>query len=205
MTALVAIVTVLSGQFGDFQVKVIITTSVISAASICVMSCAAFIEKRGMNPFCFLGIISALAAAALLIFGVWNETDSDQYWKSAITVSIIAIALAQIFLLLLPNLAGKYRWTQVLFVFFISILAVQIIYALWAEVDNDIYYRGVIVVAILVVMMTLIIPVCSKLQGKQDGPADRLILRKTADGIYIDQLGRKLRITEIQAEENQTS
>ena len=46
LTAAVAVVSVLSGDFGETQVKVLLTTLTISAASMCAMACAAFIEKR---------------------------------------------------------------------------------------------------------------------------------------------------------------
>ena len=46
LTAVIAIISVLAGQFGELQWKILGTTFTISAASICSMSCAAFIEKK---------------------------------------------------------------------------------------------------------------------------------------------------------------
>jgi len=198
LTALIAVFSILSHQFGDTQLKVIFTTLTISGTSICAMCCAAFIEKKGMNVFCWIGISSAVAAAALTIFGIWMEIEKDDYWKTAGTLIVAAVAFAQTFLLLIPDLAAAHRWTRSVFILFITILALQIIYAVWAEVDKDEYYRGIAVVSILVVLMTLVIPICSKLSGQEKEKPERLVLWPGADGIYTDQSGRKFQVTEIQ-------
>ena len=200
LTALIAIFCVVSHDFGEIQIKVVLTTLTISGASICAMCCAAFIEKRGMNPFCYVGILSSLAAAILVIVGIWNENNSDVYWKATVTLIIIAGASAHTFLLLIPTLSAKQQWLQILFILFIGILAAQFIYAAWDELDNPDYYRWVAVVAILVGLLTLVIPICSKLRGKEEALTGRLILRKIGDNIYVDQSGRQLRVTEVEGE-----
>jgi hypothetical protein len=49
LTALVAIGSVLSREFGETQLKVLATTFSITAGSICAMACVAFIERRERN------------------------------------------------------------------------------------------------------------------------------------------------------------
>ena len=61
LTAAIAILSVLTGEFGAFQVKVLATTMTISAASICAMSCAAFIEIRRKKVLGTIGIGFALS------------------------------------------------------------------------------------------------------------------------------------------------
>ena len=56
LTAVVAIISVLSGDFGELQGKILITCSAVSAASICSMSCAAFIEKKRLVKTGLTGI-----------------------------------------------------------------------------------------------------------------------------------------------------
>jgi len=95
LTALVAIFCVFVGNFGEFELKVLATTFAISAASICSMSCAAFIEIRKKKELGYLGITFSGIAALLAIFGLWTEIDREVYWKITFTFIVLSISLAQ--------------------------------------------------------------------------------------------------------------
>ncbi|MCF7975428.1 MAG: hypothetical protein K9N55_16545, partial [Phycisphaerae bacterium] len=110
LTALIAIISVLSGEFGKIQFKVLATTFSISAASICSMSCAAFMEKRKRTGLGLTGILLCAVGAVLVIVGLWPEIDSEVYWKTTVTVIVAAIALAHAFLLSLPDLDDRHTW-----------------------------------------------------------------------------------------------
>jgi len=199
ITALIAIVAVLSGDFGETQLKVLGTTFAISTASICAMSCAAFIEKHGKNIFGFAGIIFAIASSALSIAGMWAEISGADFWKTTVVLIISAVSIAYALLLLIPNLAENHQWTQTVTVICIAILALELIAAVCAEIDNTGFYRLVAVTSIVTVLMTLVVPICLKLRGKVPADhLDHLVLRKVADDIYTDQSGRRLRVTEIE-------
>lgn len=76
------------------------------------------------------------------------------------------------------------------------------------------YYRFMAVVSVLVVLMTLVIPICTRLGAPAaeapEAPAhvaqrcdplpERLVLRQVAGAVFADQAGRRYRVTEIQAE-----
>jgi FtsH-binding integral membrane protein len=83
LTALIAIFSVLSHEFGETQIKVLATTFTVSAASICAMSCAAFIEKKETNRFGIIGMLFAGIAAAMTIIGIWGEISTEGYWKTS--------------------------------------------------------------------------------------------------------------------------
>jgi hypothetical protein len=209
LTAVIAIFSVLVGQFNETQLKVLATTFTISAASICAMSCAAFIEKRQSNLAGTLGIIFAAVAAILTITGVWSETGSDTFWKSTGSLIVISVALAHALLLLLPNLSANHKWTQIAAVISIVILAALIIFLIWRSnfnKDEEFYFRLLGVASIVVVLFTLIIPICAKLGGKQTkrihppNLSEHLTLNKIADEIYADEFGRKFQVTEIKSD-----
>ena len=90
LTALIAIVSVLSGTFGDIQWKILGTTFTISAASICSMACAAFMEKKKQVPVGMAGIALCVITAALVIIGMWPEINCDEYWKVTSTCGVVA-------------------------------------------------------------------------------------------------------------------
>ncbi len=213
MTALVAILSVLSRNFGEPQIKVLATTFSIAGGSICAMACAGFIERKGGKAVGIVGILAASVAAPLVIIGVWGDIHEHEYWKTTETFIVLSIALAQVCLLHSPNLAASYRWTQPVSAILIGLLALQISVAVWGEIKDEGYYRFMAALSVLVVLATLVVPICSRLGAKADegrpkqGPdigevahvPEQLVLHRLSGAIFADQLGRRYEVTEIQA------
>ncbi len=197
LTAIIAIISVLSGEFGEIQMKVLATSLTISAASICSMSCAAFIEKKSPKELGMSGILLSVIAAGLLIAGVWLQPHSDEYWKTAVTFVIAAVAFAHGFLLVLPTLDAAQKWVQRVSTVCIGLLALQIAVAVWGEVQNEGYYRALAVVAILVGLETLAIPMLMKLRKGDVQEKQTLVLEKLEGDMYIDATGRQYQLKEI--------
>ena len=211
-SAAVAILCVLNGEFGEFEIKVLITTFSISGASICSMSCAAFIEKRRNVSLGGLGILFSSMAALMIIFGAWFEVGWDGYWKTTVTFVVFGVAMAHAFLLRLPDLDWQHQWTQMVSSISIGILSLQIVGALWGEIDEEAYYRMVAVVSIVVVLLTMVIPILMKMRKGEAGEADllgaadagggeRLVLVKREDGTYGDEGGGVYRVERVGGEE----
>src|SRR5262245_13976448 len=211
LTALVAIVSVLSGEFGKTQIKVLITTCSISAASICAMSCAAFLERKKAKAVGGTGILIASVSALLVIAGTWGEIPEEDYWRATATLVVLSVCFAHGCLLCLPSLAARYRWTQIASTILITLLAVQIIVAIWGKIDNEGFYRFLAALSVLVVLITLVIPICSRLGASAGEPAtadspaatptdqvpEKLVLRKISAGVFADESGRTFQVAEI--------
>ncbi len=214
LTALVAIFSVLNTEFGQTQLKVLLTTFSISAGSICAMSCAGFIERGGTKAAGIAGILAASLAVVLVMVGVWGEVKESDYWKATVTSIVVSAAFAHGCLLRLPNLGASYGWTQTVSAFLIGLLALQIILAVLGEIKGEGYYRLMAALSVLVVLITLVIPICSRLDAKADqAPADRgqapecldhfpdrVLLRRVSGALYADQAGRCFKLTEIEPE-----
>ena len=198
LTAIVAIISVLSGEFGELQGKILVTCSAVSAASICSMSCAAFIEKTKLVQVGLAGICFAIVAAILLILGIWVEIKGDAYWKTMFTFAVGAISLAYAFLLSLARLDDRQRWIQWMFCISVGVLALQIIIGLWAELHSEGYTRALAVVAILIGLQTLAIPILSKMRRDNGGQPEQLVLERVSGNIFRDATGKKYRLQEIQ-------
>ncbi len=205
ITAVIAIITVLAGDFGELQLKILATTFMISAASICSMSCAAFIEKRKLASVGLAGIVLSAVGAFLVIAGLWGEVDSERYWKTTVTFLVCSVAAAHAFLLVIPRLDGRHVWVQVVSVASIGILAVQIIAAVWSEIDEENYYRMLTVVAILVGLETLVVPILMKLRKGSGEKAKPLILENIDGEMYRDSAGKIYKVTEIPAEKSDSA
>jgi hypothetical protein len=197
LTALIAIVSVLRGDFGSFQVKILATCFTISAASIGSMACAAFIEKRKKPGLGLAGIFLSISAAVLVIVGIWPEIESDEYWKTVMTCVTFAVALAHAFLLALPTLDRKQQCVQVASSVSIGVLALLIVAALWGEIDGEGYFRLLAVVSILVGLETLVVPILMKLR-KGDGPERQALHLESVGGdLYKDASGTVYRVQEV--------
>jgi hypothetical protein len=197
LSALIAIGTLLSGNFGETQIKVILTTLTISGASICAMACSAFIERRGGSGVGVIGIVCAVIAAGLAIGGIWGEAGNDGYWKTTITTIIISAALAHSLLLFIPVLPLPYRWSQGVLAFAVAVLASLIIVAMWGEISDAGYYRLMGVAAVFVVLLTLIVPICSRLGPTAQHKTTDLTLRQEDGDVYRDTSGQLYRVTKI--------
>jgi hypothetical membrane protein len=201
LTGVIAIISVLSGEFGKLQGKILATCFTVSAASICSMACAAFVEKKRHVRLGLAGIFLSIVSAVLVIVGIWPEIEREEYWKSTGTFTVAAIAFAYAFLLLLPELDVKNKWVQRVFSVSVGLLALQIVVAIWSETDAEGYFRVLAVVAIVVGLETLAIPIITKLQKGSEGQREKLVLEKLAGDTYRDSTGRKYQLKEVHSEQ----
>ncbi|WP_309387759.1 hypothetical protein [Cerasicoccus frondis] len=208
LTALLGIVTVLSGEFGEVQLKIMGTTFSISAASICAMACAAFVEKKHLPALGWTGVAINFLAAAMLIFAMWTEQGDDVFWKSTITLIVVGLGLSHSLLLQLPKLSEEMDWVQPVAAGVVAILALMVCAAFWGEIDNEGFYRVLAVVSIVVVLFTLVIPILMKLaKPKTDAtvnvetaaatPTNALVLTPLEGDYYQDAKGAKYRVERV--------
>ena len=162
-SAVLGIIIVLAGSFSDLQIRIILTTLTISAASICALAAGALWESR-RNMFLSLpGAILALLAAALLIAGIWTEAKSDQFWKFTISVSLLAAATAHACLLALAKLARRFIWTRIAAFVAVYFLASLFIYIIYFQPKGDTGVRIIGATSIIVAALTILMPIFHRL------------------------------------------
>jgi hypothetical protein len=199
LTAVIAMVSVLMGKFGKLQEKILATTFTISAASICLMSCAAVIDKKKLVKLGLLGILLVVSAAIFAIAGIWSEINNSVLEKTMITLIVSAVAFAYAFLLVLPELDDRHKWVQPVTSVSIGILALQIIVAVWGDIENNWYLRFIAVVAIIVGLETMVIPILMKLRKVDGRESGKIVLERIDGDVYRDTAGRKFRLIELDA------
>lgn len=197
LTAAIAISFVLSGEFGEFQMKVLTTTFTISAVSICSMSSAALIEIRRQQLLGMVGIGTACVAGGFVIFGLWSRITDHDYWRTTATFITLGTAFAHLFLLLLPDLARPYQWVYWAAPVLIGTLALQILAALWEVADSDFFMRFISVNAILVALLTLVVPVLMRISKTTMSETELLVLKKQQGTIYTDGSGVRYRVVRV--------
>lgn len=190
LAAVVAIVCVLGGEFSVFHMKVLMTTFAISAASMCWMACAAFIEKRNMARLGLAGIALSVAAGLFASVGIWSDPNSEAYLKTTATLAVAAGAFAYAFLLLMADLDDGQKWVQLVSAGSIGILGGMVAVVIWGEFNEGLYCQILAAVAIIVVLETAVVPVLMKLRKGGGKKRELLMLERIEGGRYKDRAGR---------------
>lgn len=192
--ALLAIIAVLGGGFGEIQLKIILSSLALAGANVCGMSCAAYMQRRGRHPLPLAGIACAALAALLVIGGLWVESSDETFWKAAFSLVVVSVALSHACGLLIPRLAASHRPVQLAGVAGAALLAALILIPLWGEVTDSGYYRFLAVVVIITVLLSLIVPLLARMKPAATGsagPGDgrKLVLSPVPGGLYQDEAG----------------
>jgi hypothetical protein len=163
ISAVFGIVAILSGSFGAFQIRIILTTLTISAASICALASGALWEERDARFLPMAGVVLAVLAATLLIVGIWFEPEGEHFWKLAASLGVLAAATAHDCLLSLAKLAVRFIWARVLSFAAIYLLALLIIAAIYVEPEGDLGFKLIGATAIVVAALTIMTPIFHRL------------------------------------------
>lgn len=162
-SAVVGIIAIVAGQFGRTQAQILLTTLTISAASICALACGALWETGRARLIPFAGILLAIVDAALFIFGIWWESQSEAYWRFSASVGLMAAATAHTCLLALAKLAARFAWTRIAAFAAAYFLALLFIYLIYFTPKGDTPVRIIGVTSIVLAALTILTPVFHRL------------------------------------------
>jgi hypothetical protein len=84
--ALVAIVAVLTGNFGQTEEKIFATLAATFVAGSTVIAAVAFLARGASRPLGYVGLALAVFGYLLWAEQIWNEHTSDEYWRFLGTV-----------------------------------------------------------------------------------------------------------------------
>jgi hypothetical protein len=163
ISAALGIVAILTGNFGSFEIRIVLTTLTISAASICALASGALWEGRGQRVLPSAGIVLALLEAALLITGIWFEPHSEQFWKLTASIGVVAAATAHACLVSLAKLAQRFGWARVITLIAIYLLAFLIVVSIYIEPQGDLGFRLIGTTSIVVAALTIMMPIFHRL------------------------------------------
>lgn len=163
ISAALGIIAILTGNFGDFEIRIILTTLTISGASVGALASGALWEAQGKRELPLLGIVLAVAAALLLITGIWLDTLGVEYWKFTASTGVLAAATAHACLLSLAKLAPRFAWTRLLTLAAVYALAALVIMTIYFEPSSDLRLRLIGTVSIVVAALTIMTPIFHRL------------------------------------------
>jgi hypothetical protein len=192
VTAIIAIVALLVGDFADTELRVLATTGGFGLSSLIAMRGTALLDQR--RHIALGRAVIALSALSFLIelWILWLDDDNDLAWKSYVCSISIAVAAAQIAGMLGRRRATDPAWIPRL-VWAAGTTAVVAAAMGWAAAIGEIgragYYRVVGAVVVLNVFLVMLQPVLRRL-GKPgaaiEGSGRRFVL-VLADGSRIDR------------------
>lgn len=163
LSALLGIFAILSGTFGNFEARIILTTVTISAASVCALAAGALWESHDSRTLPRIAVALAAIAAAVIIIGIWARISDEEFWKFAASIGVLAIASAQACLISLARLAPRFAWTRTVTLIAIISLAAQIIFVLYGDVRDEGFFKALGANAILVAALTIMMPIFHRL------------------------------------------
>ena len=192
ISALIGIGVILFGNFGEFEVRVLLTTLTVTVTSILGLACGAYIETGRGRTMPFVGIVLSIVSAIMLFFVIWDVLDdSEIFIKSVVTTSLLAAACSHLSLLSIARLDKRFAWSRIAAFICVGLLSAILLFILWFEPEStsDVISRVIGVLSILIAAVTVITPVFHKLSASGLAVADL--------DAEIEQL--RSRITELEA------
>jgi len=176
LSALLGIYAILVRDFGDFEVRILLTSLVVIGVSILVMACGVAWEKRVLPPVPQSGAAVAIACGFFTVLGIWVDPNALEYWKFSGSLAIAASALAHSSLIALARLGPQFAWSRVASFVLAVLLAVTLIVVIWGELDDDGVFELIAVLAILFAAMSVAVPVFHRMSRMNEESAPAPIL-----------------------------
>ncbi len=188
LSAMFGIGVLLFGDFGNFEVRVMMTTLTVTAASILGLACGAYLETGRARTMPLAGIALSIISALLTFFIIWNIADTSTIFiKVTATITLVAVSCAHLSLLSLARLDKRFVWTRTAAFVLVAILDAILLYLMWFEPDSssDLVSRIIGILSILIASITVMTPVLHKLSHDEN--------KIEAIDAEIEQLRERLR------------
>ena len=174
VSTLIGIGVILLGNFGNFEVRVLMTTLTVTVTSILGLACGAYFETGRGRRLPLAGIVLSIVSAVMCSFIIWDVLDdSESFIKAFLTATLLAAACSHLSLLMLARLDRRFAWSRVVAFVSIGLLAAILLYILWWEPESsgDMIFRVLGVLGILTASITVLTPVLHKLSSASAEPA----------------------------------
>lgn len=155
VSAIMGVLAVLSGRFGEFEMKVLATSMSLSGACVLGMACLTGWHLSGGMVMSRLGVGAAMAALVIVLPGIWTEVSDDGWWQVAASLVVVAIASAHGCLLAHARLAPRFGWARPFAVALTWLLGCLLLAVLWEVSDGNDTWQAIAVVSILASAGTL--------------------------------------------------
>ncbi len=192
ISALLGIAVILFGNFGEFEQKILATTSIVTMTSIFGLACGAYLETGRGKILPYTGIIAAIVSGTLWVIFLWaNVNDESRFARFGFTGTLVAVSCSLLSMLSLARLDRRFLWSRYAAYLFIGTLTLIIFLVIWDLINpnTDFISRVFGINSIIVAALTIVTPVFHKLSH---------------EGTGIEEIDREIaelkeRITELEA------
>lgn len=170
LSAVIGITVLIFGNFGEFEVKVLLTTITVTVTSILGLACGAYLETGRGRLIPLAGIVVASVSCVMWIYLVWHGTvNEDFYAQILMSLTLFSATCAHISLLSLAILDKRFLWSRYSFIAADSILTAYLLFLIWNDkwIDTDTTPRVIGVLSIVVAALTLVTPIFHKLSSSR--------------------------------------
>lgn len=164
ISAFIGIITFLIGNFGDREIKLLLTTLSIGAFSLTGLCSSVIVYKQGLKTFSIIGmIVSALAFFTTAVM-IWGGYDFEVPWKLMFIFIVLSVSIAHVSLLLKMTPKNKtIKNILIGTVIFIALVALMLIKSIISNfTENEFYFRLLGVCSILDVLGTILLPILNR-------------------------------------------
>jgi len=168
VSALIGIAVIIMGDFGEFEIRVLLTMLTITVTSILGLACGACLEAGRARFVPLLGVAMALVSAGSWMIMIWAErTESDIFPRFVMTATLLSFACSHISLLTLARLDPRFLWSRWAAHAAVWSLSVLILSCIWFKVDpsDALIARAMGVLSIVIGALTVVTPVFHRLSA----------------------------------------
>jgi hypothetical protein len=169
-TAGIVVIAAGSGQVGSTESHVLLTTGLLSLATLLALPCILAHEAGRPRPFTLLpsfAVSCLLIAVSLGIYVIWEEPDRDVLDKIAWSFGFAGAGIAHVCLISLVRMRRRWLWLQLLAILFTAALTAMIVSAFWTDLGDggfdDWKVRLFTVVAILTAATSLLVSLVDRM------------------------------------------
>lgn len=171
VSALIGIVVMIFGSFGEFETKVLLTTMTVTVTSILGLACGACLEAGKGRVIPMAGIAFAVLSAVLWMVMIWStfKPENDIFVRCVMSATLLAAACSLISLLSLATLDRRFMWARLLAHASVWSLTAIILVIIWAEIDpSDSWIARMMgVLSIIIAAVTVVTPVFHYLSSSE--------------------------------------
>ncbi len=177
-TGLLAIAILLFAEFDDTSWRILATTALLGLFSLLSVPAGALLDRGQARLLSYATIGTAGVGLALSLALVWGDVSSDPPAKAALTVGLVAGALAQTAATTSRRRESDSRTVNRLYVGAIvagAAFAAMGAAAAWGDVGDETYYRLLGALAVADLLLVLLQPVARRMAAAPGGTASRLV------------------------------
>ncbi|MEZ5429297.1 MAG: hypothetical protein R2747_23820 [Pyrinomonadaceae bacterium] len=172
VSALLGILVILFGNFGELEMRVLLTTLTVTCTSILGLACGAYLETGRGRFLPTAGIALALVSAILWMIAIWTDFRGGEYFiKTVLSTTLLSASCSHLSLISIARLDRKFIWSWYAAQTAVWALTAILLWIIWirSDVESELIGKMIGVLSIVIAALTLVTPVFHKLSRDRTG------------------------------------